>query len=110
MAARAADDKKALDPVVFDVSDTLVITDYFVVCSATNTRLVVTLAEEIEKAVKEAGGPGPVAVEGQREASWVLLDFGGVVVHVFLDEVRKFYDLERLWIDAPRLQWEAVRA
>ena len=110
MAARAADDKKALDTVLFDVSETLVITDVFVVTSAMNTRQVVTIADEIEKAVKEAGGQGPVAIEGRREASWVLLDFGGFVVHVFLDETRKFYDLERLWVDAPRIEWAAVPA
>jgi ribosome-associated protein len=108
VAARAADDKKAIDPVVLDVSQTLVITDYFVICSAMNTRQVLTIAEEVEQAVKDAGGRGPVAVEGQREASWVLLDFGGFVVHVFLDETRTFYDLERLWVDAPRVAWEAV--
>lgn len=110
MAARAADDKKAIETVVLDVSNTLVITDLFVIASAMNTRLVASIADEVEKAVKEAGAPGPIAVEGLREANWVLMDFGGFVVHVFLDEARRFYDLERLWIDAPRIAWEMAVA
>ena len=105
IAARAADDKKAEDVVVLDVGETLSITDAFLIASAGNTRLVATIAESIEAAVKAAGGPGPIATEGLEEANWVLLDFGGFVVHVFLDETRRYYDLERLWADAPRIEW-----
>ena len=104
-AAQAADDKKAIDVVVLDVSETLTITDAFVIASATNTRLVSTIAEAIEEQVKAIGGPAPLAIEGLSEGSWVLLDFGGFVVHVFLDETRRYYDLERLWLDAPRIGW-----
>lgn len=107
-AARALDDKKGIDPVVLDVGEVLAITDFFVVASGTNTRQVRTLAEEVEKAAKEATGRSPVRTEGVRDLRWVVLDYGDVVVHVFLDETRRFYDLERLWSDVPRLTWEAA--
>lgn len=106
-AARAADDKKGNDVLVLDVGDTIGITDMFVIASASNTRLVAFLAEDIERAVKEAGGSGPVASEGLDDANWVLLDFGGFIVHIFLEETRRFYDLERLWSDAPKINWKA---
>ena len=109
-AARAADDKKANDIVVLDVGDTIGITDVFVIMSASNTRLVGFLAEEVERAVKQAGGSGPVASEGLDDANWVLLDFGGFIIHVFLEETRRFYDLERLWSDAPKIDWAATSA
>ena len=108
VAARAADEKKGVDTVVLDVGDLLAITEAFVITSAPNSRLVLFLAEEIEKAVKEAGGHGPIATEGLRDASWVLLDFGIFVVHIFLDEVRRFYDLEHLWSGAPRVEWREL--
>jgi ribosome-associated protein len=88
------------------VSDVLVITDVFVIVSAPNTRLVRTIAEEIELYIDVAGGPKPLRVEGLKDAGWVLIDYGDFVVHVFRDEVRAFYDLERLWSDSPRLDWE----
>ena len=105
MAARAAASKKADDTVIFDVGSVLAITDSFVITSAPNERLVRAIAEEIEKQLKESGGPSPRRVEGLREAEWVLLDYGDFVVHVFLEETRRFYDLERLWSDAPRVSW-----
>ena len=105
VAARAADEKKADDVLILDVGELLAITDAFLIASAGNRRLVATIAEAIETAVKAAGGPGPIATEGLEDASWVLLDFGGFVVHVFLDETRRYYDLERLWADAPRIEW-----
>jgi ribosome-associated protein len=110
VAAKAADDKKADDVLVLDVGDTLGITDAFVIVSAPNSRLVAFLADTIEAQVKQAGGPGPLAVEGLDECSWVLMDFGGFVVHVFLEETRRYYDLERLWADAPRIDWSAAAA
>lgn len=105
MAAQTAAEKKATDPVILDVGAVLAITDSFVIASAPNDRLVRTIVEEIEKSLKEAGGPGPLRVEGLREAQWVLMDYGDFVVHVFLDETRAYYDLERLWADAPRVAW-----
>lgn len=106
LAARAAAEKQGTDPVVLEVGDVLSIVEYFVICSAPNTRQVKTIAEEVEEQVKLAGGPGPLRVEGQQDASWILLDYGDVVVHVFLQETREFYDLERLWRDVARLDWE----
>lgn len=95
---------------MLDVGDVLSIVDYFVVTGAPNTRQVRTIAEEVEHQVKVAGGPGPIRVEGMDDATWVLLDYGDVVVHVFLQETREFYDIERLWADVGRLDWEAVAA
>lgn len=105
VAARAADAKKGERTLVLQVGQVLAITEAFVITSAGNARLVRTIAEAVEQAVKEAGGPGPLRIEGLDDARWVLLDYGDFVVHVFLDEVRAYYDLERLWADAPRSDW-----
>jgi ribosome-associated protein len=110
VAARAADEKKATDTVVLEVGPILAITDAFVITSAPNARLVRTIADEVEAAVKGIGGPSPLRTEGLDDARWVLLDYGDFVVHIFLDEVREYYNLERLWSDAGRLDWEAVVA
>jgi ribosome-associated protein len=110
-AARAASAKKAENTVVLDVGGVLAITDAFVITSGQNRRQVATIAEEVEAQVKAVGGPSPIRAEGLTEAQWVLLDYGDFVVHVFLDEVRRYYDLERLWADAPVVEWEeGVRA
>ncbi len=101
-AVEAAIEKKGVKPVILDVSEHLRILDYFVIVSAGNRRQVATLVEEIEAKVK-ATGRSPLRMEGLDQGEWVLLDYGDVVVHVFLDEIREFYDLERLWSDAPRL-------
>jgi ribosome-associated protein len=108
-AARAAAGKRGADTVVLDVGEVLAIVDYFVITSGSNTRLVQTLAEEVEAAMKAAGG-GPLRVEGYDDATWVLLDCGDVVIHVFLDEVRSYYELERLWGDVPRVPLETAEA
>jgi ribosome-associated protein len=110
IAAQAATAKQATDTVVLDVGDVLSIVDYFVVTSASNTRQVKTIAEEIEDQIRLAGGPGPIRTEGLADATWVLLDYGDVVIHVFLQETREFYDLERLWGDVARLEWEDAAA
>ena len=104
-AARAADDKMGLDTVVMQVGQVLAITDAFVITSGANARQVRTIAEEVEEKVKSSGGPSPLRIEGLDDARWVLMDYGDFVVHVFLDEVRRFYDLERLWADAPIWDW-----
>jgi len=108
-AATAIDDKKGLEVVLMDVSGLLVITDAFVIASGTSRRHVVTLAEMVEERLKEMNRP-PLRREGLSDASWVLLDYGDFVVHVFDEETRAFYDLERLWGDAPRLEWEPAVA
>ena len=105
-AARAASDKKATDPVILDVSNVMGLCDYFVIASAPNDRLVRAICEEIEERVKRAGENGPRAIEGLDDARWVLMDFGDWIAHVFLDEARAFYDLERLWGDVPRVAHE----
>lgn len=92
--------------MVLEVGDVLSIVEYFVITGAPNTRLVRTIAEDVEEQVKLAGGGGPIRVEGLQDSTWVLLDYGDVVVHVFLEETREFYDLERLWSDVGRLDWE----
>jgi ribosome-associated protein len=76
--------------------------DCFVLVTAANTRQVRTIVDEVERALRELDGSKPIGVEGLDDASWVLLDFGDVVVHVFLDTTRAYYDLDRLWADAPR--------
>jgi ribosome-associated protein len=107
IAARAADEKQARDIVVLDVGEILAIAEVFVVLDAPNRRLVRTLVDEIEQAVRAATGRSPRRVEGVREQQWVLMDYGDVVVHVFLDEIRRFYEIERLYRDAPVVAWQA---
>ena len=103
-AAEAAADKLADDILAFDVSEQLVITDVFLLASAPNDRQVKAIVDAIEEALM-AKGAKPVRREGTREGRWVLLDYVDIVVHVFADEEREYYDLERLWRDAPRLGW-----
>ena len=105
-AARAADSKSANDIVVLEVGPILAVTEHFVIASAGNTRQVRTIAEEIEEQIAAAGGPRPLRVEGLDDLRWVLLDYGELVVHVFLEETRQYYDLERLWSDVPRVAWQ----
>jgi ribosome-associated protein len=81
------------------------VVDAFVITSALNTRHVRTLVEEIERGVKEAHGFKPVRTEGLGDATWVLMDYGDFIVHVFLQETRDYYDLEHLWSGAPRVPW-----
>lgn len=106
VAARAAAAKLGTGTVILDVGDVLSIVEYFVVTSAPNTRQVRTIAEEVEEVVRRVGGEGPIRTEGLGDSTWVLLDYGDIVVHVFLEETREFYDLERLWSDVGRLEWE----
>jgi ribosome-associated protein len=104
-AANAAWDKKATDIVAIDVSGVLFITDVFVVCSAANPRHAAGIVDEIEHRVRSAGGL-PARREGLRDASWVLLDFTDIVVHIQLAEERANYGLERLWRDCPSIALE----
>jgi ribosome-associated protein len=106
-AAAAASDKLAADVVAFDVSDVLYITDIFLICSGANARQVAAIVDEVEMRVKHAGAP-EARMEGEREARWVLIDFGQLVVHVQLAEERVVYDLERLWHDCPQVDLTGV--
>lgn len=105
LAARAADDKQGVDTIVLSVAQVLAITELFVVTSAANRRLVRTIADEVEEQVRDQLGRNPVRVEGVAEQQWVLIDYGDVVVHVFADETRRFYNIERLYSDVPTLDW-----
>jgi ribosome-associated protein len=107
-AARAADDKKGADTVVLAVGEVLAITEHFVITHGTNPRQVRTIADEVEKRIAEAGGPKPIRIEGLDDLSWVLMDYGDFVVHVFSEEARHFYELERLWADVPKVDWSAT--
>lgn len=104
-AARCADEKQGRNIVVLDVGDVLAVTEFFVVVDAPNRRLVRTIVDEIEQTVRAASGRSPLRVEGVNEQQWVLVDYGDVVVHVFLDEVRRFYEIERLYRDVARIDW-----
>jgi ribosome-associated protein len=105
IAARAADAKKGEAILVLDVGEVLGIVGTFVIASASNARLVRAIVEEVEDRLREELGIKPRSVEGLTDASWVLLDYGDLVVHVFLEETREFYGLERLWADVPRIEW-----
>ncbi len=106
VAARAADAKSGEDIVILAMGELLALTDAFVITSGRNVRQVRTIVDEVERQVKESGGRGPIRVEGLDDARWVLMDYGDFLVHVFLDEARRFYDLEHLWSGAPRQAWE----
>lgn len=105
VAARSADAKLGDRTVVLDMAGLLGITDAFVVTSATNGRQVKSIVEAVEASVKAELGIAPLRVEGLGDLQWVLMDYGDAVVHVFLEETRQLYDLERLWGDAPRVKW-----
>ena len=105
-AARAASAKGGDDTVIIEVGAVLAITDAFVITSGRNVRQVKTIAEEVEAKLKVDGGISPLRVEGMGDGQWVLLDYGDLVVHVFGEETRAYYGLERLWSDSPRLAWE----
>lgn len=107
-AAIAMYDMKGEDIVLLDLSGLLVVTDIFVVASGTSTRHVKTLVEDAEEALREIGRK-PIRREGTTYGSWVLLDYGDLVIHVFDHETRSYYELERLWADAPVIEFETSR-
>ncbi|MGH9007213.1 MAG: ribosome silencing factor [Acidimicrobiales bacterium] len=109
VAARAADDKLGGDTVVLAMGELLGVVDAFVVTSARTDRQVRALVEEVEQQVKDHDGTAPIAVEGLSDASWVLMDYGDLVVHVFAEQTRGYYDLEHLWSSAPRIAWQDER-
>lgn len=105
-AASAADDKLATDVVVLDVSAIISITSTFVIASGSNPPQVRAIAEEVERVVGEELDRKPAAIEGLDDYSWVLMDYGDVLVHVFLTDTRAYYDLDRLWSDAAVVDWQ----
>ena len=106
-AVRGADDKLGIDPIVLDLAELLGVVEAFVIVSGRNERQVSAIVEEIEAQIKVATTRSPIRLEGHREPSWVLMDYGDVVIHVFLEETREFYDLEHLWSNAPRIDVSA---
>jgi ribosome-associated protein len=103
-AVAAAADKKAERIVVLDVSQTLAITDHFLICSGNTERQVHTIADNVERRLREQCDVKPLRREGHRDSRWVVLDYVDFLVHVFHREERDYYDLERLWADAPMLE------
>ena len=103
VAAIAADEKKATDIVLLELSGLTDVCDYFLICTAANKPQLDAIVEEIEDKVRVNCGVKPISVEGKAGSSWVLMDFGSLVAHVFKPETRDFYRLERLWGEAPRV-------
>ena len=103
--AHLALDKKALDLLILDVQQQSSFTSFFIICSGTSDRHVQAIASHIEASGKQAG-VYTLGMEGFREGRWILLDYGDIVIHIFHEPVRKFYDLERLWKDAPQIPVE----
>ena len=99
--------RKALNVVLMDVGELTSLADIFIICSGRSNRQVAAIAEYIRTEMKKAG-IAPLSVEGLKEGHWVLMDYGSVVIHVFYDPVRTFYDLEGLWADAPRISTPAL--
>jgi ribosome-associated protein len=102
LCLKAALEKKALDPVLLELKGTTSFTDYFLLCSGKSDRQVQAIAQSIEEALKKKG-IRPLGLEGMTGGRWVLMDYEDVVVHIFLEPVRKFYDLEGLWIEAQQM-------
>ena len=105
LCLKAALEKKALNPVILDLKGISSFTDYFFLCSGKSDRQVQAIAQAIEEALKKRG-VRPLGQDGTVEGKWILMDFADVVVHIFLEPARTFYDLEGLWIDAPRIDLE----
>lgn len=99
--------KKALDVIVLNVGGLTSLADAFIICSGRSNRQVTAIAESIRTTLKKEGLT-PLSIEGLKEGHWVLMDYDNVVIHVFYDSVRRFYDLEGLWADAPRISTPAL--
>jgi ribosome-associated protein len=108
VAARAADDKQGSNILVLNVGDVLAITEMFVVVSASNSRQLRTIANEVTAKIREESDRPLLRSEGMAEQQWVLLDYGDVVVHIFSEDIREFYEIERLYQDVPVVDWQAT--
>ena len=106
-AVAALEDKKGIGIEILKIDRVTTLADYFVICTGTSNTHVNALTNAVEAAMDEAGEP-LVSREGHRSGTWVLLDFGSVVIHVFTEDTRKFYDLERLWNDAEKISPEEI--
>ena len=103
LCARALLDRKAIGLVILEVKDLSSFTDYFLICSGNSDRQVQAIASHLQEKLGK-DGIHPLGIEGKREGRWILLDYGDVVVHIFFHPVREFYDLERLWSEATRVE------
>lgn len=102
-AVAALDDKQGAEISLLDVSELLVITDAFVIATGRNRRHILSLSDHVHESLRDDYGRRPIRREGLDDATWVLLDYGDVVIHIFDPDTRAYYDLDRLWGDAPRL-------
>jgi len=102
---KAASDKKAMNIIALDIRDLASFTNVFIICSGRSNRQVAAIAEHIHVDLKKSN-IRPISIEGKKEGHWVLMDYGHIVIHVFYEPIRKFYDLEGLWSDAKRLSTE----
>ena len=105
LAAEVCDEKKAKEIIVLDVRKITSISDYFIVCSTSNERQARAIAEGMRMRMKELGRR-EMGVEGMEDARWVLQDFGDIVLHIFHESQREFYDIEGLWADAKQVRWK----
>ena len=108
LAAKALDSKKGEEVKIMEVTDLTSLADYFVICTGSSNTQINALCDAVEKALKEQAEEAPLRREGYRDGTWVLLDYGAVCVHVFSQEAREFYDLERLWQDGKPLDLSDV--
>lgn len=104
LALHSASEKKAFQPIVLDLREIASFTEFFVVVGGTNQRQVQAISDEIEEQLKKQLKQRPVRVEGYNTAEWILMDYGDFVVHIFEQKAREFYDLERLWRDAKKVE------
>lgn len=109
LACRALDEKKGKDIKVIDIHEVSVIADYFVIASASNQNQVQAMVDNVEEMLTKAGYE-PKQIEGTRNSSWILMDYGDLIIHVFDEENRLFYDLERIWRDGKVLEMEELLA
>jgi ribosome-associated protein len=103
LAVEAALDKKAFELEVLDVTGLTAIADFFILCSASSERQTGAIYDAIEERVREEGRQKPLLVEGVNPGRWILMDYGDFIIHIFTDDTRRFYSLERLWGDAPNV-------
>ncbi|MBN1276258.1 MAG: ribosome silencing factor [Deltaproteobacteria bacterium] len=102
LCSKIIKERKAIDPILFKVSELTTITDYFLIASGNSSRQVQAITKHLQKRMREEGFR-PLGIEGERTGHWVLMDYGDVVIQLFYKPVREFYDLEGLWIEAPRV-------
>ena len=102
LCSKIIGERKAINPVLFEVGTLVSITDYFLIASGNSSRQVQAIARHLQRKMREQGFR-PDGTEGERDGHWVLIDYGDVVIHLFYQPIREFYDLEGLWIEAPRM-------